>query len=410
LILLLLLFIGHTRPAGAAAPSLPQSPVIKSISFDASPVISLAQGSDIWVNTWADDDKLYTSYGDGTGFGSGTKLSLGLAVISGIPPTISGANISSSTGQQTGDGPNGKKASGMLMVNGVIYMLVRNADQNGNQCQLAWSADHAKTWTWSSWKIAELGYCAFLNYGKNYSGARDGYVYAFFSNGPNAYNETSDVVLARVPKEKITDRASYEFFSGSISSPAWSAAIGSRKSVLNYPKGINRIDVTYNAPLKRYLMTNRSRAKAGGENQFTIFDAPEPWGPWSLVYYELQTSTSNLQWGESQHIPSKWISGNGKTIYVIYAGNDTLKVKKAVLQTDGNPPITSTVAPTVVTPPLTLKPGDANKDGKVDGLDYVVWLNNYNKTVTAGASVGDFDKNSKVDGLDYVIWLNNYNS
>ncbi|OGG02222.1 hypothetical protein A2W14_02515 [Candidatus Gottesmanbacteria bacterium RBG_16_37_8] len=53
--------------------------------------------------------------------------------------------------------------------------------------------------------------------------------------------------------------------------------------------------------------------------------------------------------------------------------------------------------------------GDANGDGKVDGLDYVIWLNNYNKTVTAGAASGDFDLNGKVDGLDYVIWLNNYN-
>ncbi|OGG02225.1 hypothetical protein A2W14_02530 [Candidatus Gottesmanbacteria bacterium RBG_16_37_8] len=58
--------------------------------------------------------------------------------------------------------------------------------------------------------------------------------------------------------------------------------------------------------------------------------------------------------------------------------------------------------------PLAYNPGDANGDGKVDGLDYVIWLNNYNKTVTNGAASGDFDINGKVDGLDYVIWLNNY--
>jgi len=54
------------------------------------------------------------------------------------------------------------------------------------------------------------------------------------------------------------------------------------------------------------------------------------------------------------------------------------------------------------------KPGDANGDGKADGLDYVIWLNNYNKTVTNGSVSGDFDGNGKVDGLDYVIWLSNY--
>ncbi len=53
-------------------------------------------------------------------------------------------------------------------------------------------------------------------------------------------------------------------------------------------------------------------------------------------------------------------------------------------------------------------PGDANGDEIVDGLDYVVWLVNYDTNTTAGSSKGDFDGNGKVDGIDYVIWLNNY--
>jgi hypothetical protein len=60
------------------------------------------------------------------------------------------------------------------------------------------------------------------------------------------------------------------------------------------------------------------------------------------------------------------------------------------------------------TPTPALKPGDANEDGKVDGLDYVIWLNNYGTTTTLKHKAGDFDGNGKVDGLDYVIWLNNY--
>ena len=57
---------------------------------------------------------------------------------------------------------------------------------------------------------------------------------------------------------------------------------------------------------------------------------------------------------------------------------------------------------------VALLPGDANADGTVDGPDYVIWLNNYNKNVSNGASSGDFDANGFVDGPDYVIWLNNY--
>jgi len=53
------------------------------------------------------------------------------------------------------------------------------------------------------------------------------------------------------------------------------------------------------------------------------------------------------------------------------------------------------------------KPGDANGDNKIDGIDYVIWLNHFGQTVT-GTSNGDFNNDSKVDGIDYVIWLNNY--
>lgn len=66
---------------------------------------------------------------------------------------------------------------------------------------------------------------------------------------------------------------------------------------------------------------------------------------------------------------------------------------------------TSLPIPTATPTPI---PGDANGDGKVDGLDYVIWLNNYNKATSNGPSDGDFNEDEKVDGLDYVIWLNNY--
>ena len=54
--------------------------------------------------------------------------------------------------------------------------------------------------------------------------------------------------------------------------------------------------------------------------------------------------------------------------------------------------------------------GDANNDCKTDGLDYVVWLNNYNSATSQGPSKGDFNSSGFVDGLDYVVWLNNYGS
>src|SRR3972149_526596 len=53
-------------------------------------------------------------------------------------------------------------------------------------------------------------------------------------------------------------------------------------------------------------------------------------------------------------------------------------------------------------------PGDANNDGRVDGIDYVIWFNNYGQISQGGSSVGDFNNDTKIDGGDYVIWFNNY--
>lgn len=60
-------------------------------------------------------------------------------------------------------------------------------------------------------------------------------------------------------------------------------------------------------------------------------------------------------------------------------------------------------------PTPVVKSGDANGDNLVDETDYnSFWKPNYLKLNCGGVSCGDFDKNGKVDGIDYVVWLNNY--
>jgi len=57
-------------------------------------------------------------------------------------------------------------------------------------------------------------------------------------------------------------------------------------------------------------------------------------------------------------------------------------------------------------PPAGPRPGDANFDGCVDGLDYIGWTNHYGQD--GGWLSGDFSRNNHIDGLDYVVWSNNY--
>ena len=275
-------------------PPYPMSTIITGLTWaDATTIVHQATGSDNWPITWADDGEQYTAYGDGWGFDPKVpaKLSLGFARVSGGPPGT-GTNIRSASGEQKGDGRSGKKASGMLMVEGTLYTLVRNANNNGEQSQLAWSSDYAATWTWSSWKFAELGYPCFLNFGRNYAGARDDYVYVYSPDTPSAYNETDTIVLARVPKQSVTIKTAYEFFSGfdANGNPTWSSDINQRKAVFTFPGGCNRIDVTYNAPLKRYLLVTRSRARAGGKDQFAFTTRPGP-GDRGRLYSTSRTGT-----------------------------------------------------------------------------------------------------------------------
>ena len=109
------------RTSTGSAP-YPPSPLIKGLTWSSKEtIIRRANGSDNWPLTWADDDNLYTAYGDGNGFEPFVpeKLSLGLAKIIGAPLEFKGINVRTLALEQKGEGKSGKKASGILMVDGV---------------------------------------------------------------------------------------------------------------------------------------------------------------------------------------------------------------------------------------------------------------------------------------------------
>ncbi|MFQ6044126.1 MAG: serine hydrolase, partial [Candidatus Poribacteria bacterium] len=295
-------------------PPYPQSDVIRSVKF--APVSSIVRkgiDSDNWPITWADDDNQYTAYGDGWGFEPHTekKLSLGFAKVIGLPTDFHGVNIRSDTGERLGDGASGPKASGMLMVDGVLYMWVRNMDNS----RLAWSEDYAKTWEWGFGFDISFGCPTFLNFGKNYEGARDEYVYIYSQDGPSAYQSYDHIVMARVPKDKIKNRDAYEFFEKLDSSgePVWTSDIHRRSPVFTHRNGCQRMDVVYNPGVRRYLLALGFDHHGG----WGIFDAPEPWGPWTTAFY-----TKDWGLGETHgyRLPSRWISADGKTMYLVFSG------------------------------------------------------------------------------------------
>ncbi|MGB2864787.1 MAG: serine hydrolase [Sedimentisphaerales bacterium] len=316
-------------------PPYPPSPMIKKIVWaPTDEIIRKASGSDNWPITWADDGNQYTAYGDGWGFEPKTKekLSLGIAKITGSPPDFSGTNVRSETGERLGQGAKGAKASGMLMVDGVLYMLVRNT---GNS-QLAWSADHGESWTWGDWKFtAGFGAPTFLNFGRNYAGAPDKFVYIYSHDSDSAYEPADRMVMARVPKNEIRNRGDYEFFKSldEQGGPAWTKDIRQRGTVFVNPGNCYRSQVSYNRGLKRYLWCQilpASKHPQGTRFQggFGIYDAPQPWGPWTTAYY---TQEWDVGPGETSSLPTKWMSPDGKTCHLLFSGDDYFSVRKALL-------------------------------------------------------------------------------
>ena len=140
------------------------------------------------------------------------------------------------------------------------------------------------------------------------------------------------MVLARVPKDRITVREAYQFFQGldAEDEPAWTDDIGQRGGVFMYPGLCRRSGISYNAGLGRYLWWQH-RAEEDVDTRFEggvgIYDAPEPWGPWTTAYFTVGWDTGP---GEMGGFPPKWMSDDGRTCYVVFSGNDYFSMRRMV--------------------------------------------------------------------------------
>jgi CubicO group peptidase (beta-lactamase class C family) len=310
-----------------------------SVEFaPADSVIRMAEGCDNWPATWADDGNLYTSYGDGWGFSPkiDIKLSLGLCKITGDLPHVEGINIRSNSGERVGQGKYGEKASGMLMVDGMLYMLVRNA-QNA---RLMWSADRGNTWEQADWRFdISFGCPSFLNYGRNYEDAKDDYVYIYSQEESSAYKNADYYVMARINKDHIKDWRKYQFFNGldERDNPAWTDDIRKRSPVFVNPGKCYRSGITYNKGLEKYIWSQVIQMSPREGHSFTggsgdirfrgglgIFESDNPWGPWKTVFY---TREWDMGPGETSSVPAKWMSEDGKTCWLLFSGDDFFSLR-----------------------------------------------------------------------------------
>ena len=318
-------------PAGGAtapgSPPYPSSPVIESVTWHWETHRTAAAGSDLWPLTWSSDDNLYAAWGDGGGFG-GTdqdgRVSLGFARIEGESERFRGFNINGGKNSQNpASFPKRGKAGGILASAGVLYAWINR--QNGTwpavDQGLAWLKDMAKKWEDSSWVFpmgdGNFKPSTFLNCGKDYADVPSqlkGFAYFYGVR----QGRQSDVYFGRVPLDKIRERTAYEFFSGlSDNEPVWSANVEQLRAVFTDSRGVCDLPtVIYHPILKRFLLTIFHK----GPGQLGIFDAPQPWGPWTTVaYYEHWGDMGAEGHGLTCSFPQKWMSADGLTLWCVFS-------------------------------------------------------------------------------------------
>ncbi|MBN1670677.1 MAG: DUF4185 domain-containing protein [Kiritimatiellae bacterium] len=309
----------------------PVSPVIEAVAWDAASLRSAASGSDNWPVTWARDGHLYAAWGNGGGFG-GTdrdgRTPCGVARVEGGPDDWRGFNIVGGKAPESSFVPFPGKPTGILCVDGVLYMGVLD-DESRKRVAIFRSADHGRTWQgvgggWGRhWHFdrADGAFIrpSFLQFGPGYRGARDDYVYMYgpLTHDPACPEASTQIALLRVHRTRVLDEAAYEYFVrlDTYGAPAWSKRISQRGPVLTDPKGVgDRIRIVYNPGIRRYLLT----AWHGSRTGWGLFDAPEPWGPWTTAAYLEDWLSADEKYGFA--LPQKWMSADGTEMVMLFSG------------------------------------------------------------------------------------------
>jgi len=342
----------------APTPPYPRSSLINRAVFDK---FRCHRGDgDMWPITWADDGHLYGAAGDNSGspmnfwrlkngpaeWCAHTGWGISVELLDNLPmdPKV--------YCQRPDVHPKmGIKPAGLLCLNGVLYFTVElhnygdNPAFNRQHNRQAWiitSTDYGKTWNRTASPTdmftGSLASPHFLQFGQDYAGARDDFLYAYFPTADDgqSYWENGDyLLLGRVPRFSILDRAAWQFYAGP-DGPAgarWDSDEQQAQPVFRYPRMTGEDHVSYNAGIRRYLLGNYGFIDRDGSprpyhqgpwpdsclrSQLTLFEAPEPWGPWSLFHQDDDWGT----YGDYQpNFPTKWMSADGKTLLMVSSGS-----------------------------------------------------------------------------------------
>ncbi len=337
-------------------------------------------GADTWFPTWASNGNLYSPYADGwvgnvrVG-GMGPKSTEGAAKIIGDDP-MDLRVVPRSPYRVSSPPDEGRYPSASLVYNGIWYygtymvQVLEDKEYNCWWCVVGpfvgfgVSRDYGRTWedtkltpannlfqeTTKNGRRVKMGMTRFVDLGKNMEYSPDGYAYLVADgaltpgtpagqallNAPTwgKYNHAlfkGDMFyLARTKPspETINEESAWEFYGGKDAhdKDVWTKNFAAIKPLFEWAGHCGGVQVTYDAPLKKYLwFVNDPLEGTGG---FMPGEYPVPYntyvlesdrltGPWKLVTY-LRMFGEEAYW---VNIPSKFISADGRTAWLVYSAN-----------------------------------------------------------------------------------------
>ncbi|MCX7745915.1 MAG: DUF4185 domain-containing protein [Clostridia bacterium] len=337
--------------------------------------------ADTWYPTWGEDDVLYSPFTDGTTMGVTSisdrfyldkpvekrewstfqrKSTTGQGALKGDDPlNLEIIPIGTLEGDPFPYG--GRYPCGSLMHNGIWYYGTYCLSPFGQtwygNMQYNWpwmgpfvgfsiSRDKGKTWEECPYTpekniFNETGFCGypvkigsphFVDFGKNMEHSPDGKAYLVAHGSDLKFYPVKNfthlswitgdqIYLLRVTPtpENINNPEAYEFFAGydSNGEAVWSKSFNEIQPLLEWQDNMGCVTVTYNAPLKKYIMAVTDGENTCAKMNTYILEADQITGPWKLITYM-------KDFGEQAYFvnfPSKFISEDGKKMWMCYSGN-----------------------------------------------------------------------------------------
>jgi len=313
--------------------------------------------ADTWYPSWASDGNLYSPYTDGAVNGSvsnsaGKDAATGQATILGDDPL--NLKVVDQAVYKSDPAPYASRyPCGSLVYNGVWYygtyslgggQVIKKDDITYNWPWLGpfvgfrWSTDLGKTWTQTPCTPAQplfgehglngepvkIGTPHFVDFGKNMQHSPDGKAYLVAHGasdgskrrfGYNSWITGDEIYLLRVTPaiENMNDASKYEFYDGS----GWTHDFSKIKPIAAWRDHMGCVTVTYNAPLKKFLMCVTDGVTTGAAMHTYILESDQLTGPWKMVTYMRKFGEQ----GYFANFPSKFISGDGRALWLCYAAN-----------------------------------------------------------------------------------------